>query len=331
MAEGGWISKYGVPSLIISVAALALQQQQQTSDRLLANTQSGWVFYAGARTNLIYGDEVDRELYTLEVIGLAFPNIYCLAREDLFKRASALQPTDAAVEGRPLIDSTDIITLQENIVARDKPASAQLPATFIQAWISQFATPRARACDPLGDSTLIASNDAPAAEETAPPPPPPPPPPVTTDTREPEASQPMRTTTTTTGRDRGASTGAVNAPAEVAVPSLTAAPQLMRVFFHVRGDSPYGADITATAREALAPYNYRVMRQVVRVERNFPARAEIRYNGSAEGRVAAEQLATYLNAQYAPHGITFALNGEGSWTARLPAENLEVWITNPAQ
>lgn len=328
MAEGGWISKYGVPSLIISVAALALQQQQQTSDRLLANTQSGWVFYAGARTNLIYGDEVDRELYTLEVIGLAFPNIYCLVREDLFKRASSLQAVDAAADGRPLIDNTDIVTLQENIVSRDTPATAQLPATFLQAWIAQFAPPRPRACGPLGDSTLVASNDAPAAEEAAPPPPPPPPPPAATDTRGSEASQPMRTTTTTTtGRDRGA--GAVTAPAEVAVPSLTAAPQLMRVFFHVRADSPYGADITATAREALAPYNYRVMRQVVRVGRNFPARAEIRYNGSEEGRVAAEQLASYLNAQYAPHGITFALNGEGSWTSRLPAENLEVWITNP--
>lgn len=329
MAEGGWISKYGVPSLIISVAALALQQQQQTSDRLLANTQSGWVFYAGARTNLIYGDEVDRELYTLEVIGLAFPNIYCLAREDLFKRASSLQATDAAVEGRPLVDSTDILTLQENIVARDTPASAQLPATFLQAWIAQFAAPRPRACGPLGDSTVIASNEAPAAAEEAAPPPPPPPPPVTTDTRGGEASQPMRTTTTTTGRDRGV--GSVTAPAEVAAPTLTAAPALMRVFFHVRADSPYGADITATARETLAPYNFRVMRQVVRVERNFPARAEIRYNGSEEGRVAAEQLASYLNAQYAAHGITFQLNGEGAWTSRLPAENLEVWITNPAQ
>jgi hypothetical protein len=331
MAEGGWISKYGVPSLIISIAALSLQQQQQTSDRVLANTQSGWVFYADARTNLVYSDEVDRELYTLSVIGAAFPNIYCVVRQDLFTRAADLQASDIAIaaEGRAPIDRTDIDNLLQTILERPTPTAAQLPANFLQAWATQFSTPTPRPCDPLGDDTLIASNDADAGAVQQEPPPPPPPAPTATEELAVEAAPaPARRTMTT----RGAGAGPVSAPADVAVPSLTAAPQLMRVFFHVRADSPYDANIAAGAREALTPYNFRVMRQVERVSaRTFPAQAEIRYNGSENGRIAAEQLATYLNAQYAAYGITFRLNGEGAWTARLPAQNLEVWIPNPPQ
>jgi hypothetical protein len=301
-SRGGWLSRIGLPGLIISAAALVFQQQQQTFDRLQNNIESGYQFYSANRTNLRYSDDVERELSLLQITGRAFPSIYCDVRADIYQRAFKTEDRSgiAPEAGRVSIDTADIENLQKRIVdpALARPASRPFPESLPEAWLPPYGDKANRDCPALNQPVVAraATPPAPATEARAAPSAP-----VTSVDANPAQIQP--------------------------------APVLMRVFFHVPAggarDVPQ-VTIAETARSDLAPFNYRVMRGVERVPVGRFARfAEVRYFGEAE-EPAARQLANYLTRQFEAEKLVFRLTPIGQRYPNSPHENLEVWIPNPA-
>ena len=86
-----WIARYGVPSLILSVAVFVFQQQQQTFDRLQRMLEGGYGFYSNGRTQLAYSEDPGREIALLRIIGNVFPNVFCDVRMDIYLRSTALR------------------------------------------------------------------------------------------------------------------------------------------------------------------------------------------------------------------------------------------------
>jgi len=321
MADGGWIGKYGVPSLILSAAVFAFQQQQQIFDRRQNNVEGGYQFYSEQRTGLHYAGDVEAELSLLRIVGRAFPSIYCDVRQDLYNRAYEAEDRTGLADnsGRTPIDSADIEILQNalNDPNYDKPAEIQYPRNVVE----NFTLQRPRACGPLGEQEQqVAANDAaqqtPAAADTPAPPPPP------------AASSGPAAATPRDARARTITTVAVPS----SPPTLPAAPTLTRVFMHV----PLGGaretgiqQMTDTARAELASSNYRVMRGVERIApRNFPHEPTVRYFGP-EQEDEARALAEYLNYQYRDEGLQFRLVAIGDRYPNMPPANIEVWIPNP--
>ena len=137
MAEGGgWIGKYGVPSIILSVAVFGLQQQQQMFDRRQNNVEGGYQFYSAQRTSLHYAGDVETELSLLRIVGRAFPSIYCDVRQDLYNRAYEAEDRTGSPDtsGRTPIDSADIEILQNalNEANYDRPAETQYPRNVVE-------------------------------------------------------------------------------------------------------------------------------------------------------------------------------------------------------
>src|SRR5262249_15377194 len=88
------------------------------------------------------------------------------------------------------------------------------------------------------------------------------------------------------------------APVAVAAPVIKPAPQLTRVFFQIVLKGARTPDEIDPIREELAPFNYRVVGGVQRIDRAaFNPYGEVRYFGAAE-RDIAQNLADYLNAKF---------------------------------
>jgi hypothetical protein len=341
MADGGgWVGKYGVPSLIISVAAFAFQQQQQTFDRLQTNVQSGYLFYSSNRTPLRYSDDVERELSLVRIVGRAFPNIYCDVRADLYHRAYEAEDRTGldGETGRRPIDTADINNLQNVIAspALSMPPYAPFPENLGEAWLPPYGKDAIKECPALNERVApeeIAAAETPVVATEAPTPAPPPPEATTA----PAEEAPSSSMSASVDAERSVASapsaaptrrGRMNQPDVASAPALTPAPSLMRVFFHIPLGGPrvISDPRIVAARAELAPYNYRVMRGVERVAQGrFPARAEVRFFGPAE-RDAAQALANYLTYQFRDEGLVFRINAIGESFPNSPHENLEVWI-----
>lgn len=334
----GWIAKYGVPSLVLSVAVLIVQQQQQTFDRLQRILESGYQFYSSGRTALQYAGDGNRELSLLKIIGNAFPNVYCDVRQDIYERASkADKPGGVDKEGRKLIDTVEINALFEGLENASKPRRREAADNVMGAWSSAWSSKNeGKACPPLNNPSteglLVADAkggaSSPAPETGAAPEPPPP---AATATPEP-APRDAAEAPAATSTGRAGATPAAPPPAPDAVPkvSLIALQTPMHVFFHIPADSPEGRDLDVSegARVDLAPYNYQVMRGVARVPpKTFSSRPEVRYFG-AEQEAAALQLKNYLNEEFRAEGLEFGIREIGYQYKGMPPQNIEVWVPN---
>ncbi|MES1200831.1 MAG: hypothetical protein ABUS57_05220 [Pseudomonadota bacterium] len=340
---GGWISKFGIPSVLASVVVFAFQAQQQTFDRLQANVQSGYQFYSSNRTQLQSSEDADRELALLKIIGRAFPNIYCDLRDDLYQRVLAAQnAADSAKSGG--IDSADLELLRSSITAPelDHPKFASLPTNVFEALTPHLGTATGKKCAALnvsaptqsavvaqapspsgaaatdGATATVSTADAGAA----------PPPAAAAASPEPQSAglSGMRTQIVRSAT-RGLNVDLASQPA------LQPSSATMRVFFHIsaggRRDGVGVLEWANQARLGLAPYNYRLVRGVERVNPgDVPTNPEIRYFGDAEAP-AAEQLARYLNWQFQSEGLHFQLKAIGAAYPNMPHENLEVWLPEP--
>lgn len=344
-AEGsktGWIAKYGVPSLVLSIAVLVVQQQQQTFDRLQRILESGYQFYSSGRTSLQYAGDGNRELSLLKIIGNAFPNVYCDVRQDIYERASkADKPGGIDMEGRKLIDLVEINALFEGLENAPKPRRREAADNFIGAWTSTWASKKeGSACaalnNPASEGQLIAeaAPTSPAPSDTAAAPTAPPPAPA-------PAKEVVATTDAAEKPSRAGTAGppAASAPPPVlsSTPDASSAPHMvalqtpMRVFFHIPAGSPESRDIEVSEgpRVELAAYNYQVMRGVARVPlKSFASRPEVRYFG-AEQEAAANQLKDYLNHEFSAEGLDFTTREIGYMYKGMPPQNIEVWIPNP--
>jgi hypothetical protein len=168
-----WLAKYGVPSLLLSVAVFVFQQQQQTFDRVQRITADGWQFYSNGRTELQYFGDVEDELALLKVIGYAFPNIFCDVRRDIYERAWSAEPPEPvlvaapagasgvttatltslaakAPDGRRYIQQSQLDGLRVALEARGRSNRPDQPGNLIEAW---FPAKDSKPCPALDNST----------------------------------------------------------------------------------------------------------------------------------------------------------------------------------
>ena len=316
MADGGgWITKYGVPSLILSVAAFAFQQQQQVFDRRQANVEGGYQFYSAQRTRLLYADDVETELSLLRIVGRAFPSIYCDVREDLYNRAWEAQDRTGLTDtsGREPISGADISLLQGAVADPDlaRPAESQYPRNLMENF-----TAHRRTCDDLNQRAQQADESAGAT-------------PVDAVTDAPAADSAPASGAIASRAEQRSAPALAQTPS--ATPSVAQAPTMVRVFLHIPVGSAREASIREladTARTELASSNYRVMRGIERIApSNFPREPEVRYFGPAQAD-EARALAEYLNYQYRSEGLQFRTLAIGESYPDMPPENIEVWIPN---
>ncbi|MES1156660.1 MAG: hypothetical protein ABUL73_02665 [Alphaproteobacteria bacterium] len=349
---GGWISKYGIPSILASIVVFAFQQQQQTFDRLQANVQSGYQFYSSNRTQLETHDDADKEIALLKIIGRAFPNIYCDVREDLYERVLAAQ--DAGSGGKVNsggIDDSDLDYLRSSIMADElqHPKVRPLPTNLFEALTPHFGKNTPGNCDALNQASGAPSvASTPAGTSAAVTPPPPVSAPTSsgaTTTAPPSSAASAPTTSPSLASNAGPSAAVARGEmaqdtlrsslrnaVRAALPALSPTGAPMRVFFHIPagGRRDTGTwDFANQARVGLAQFNYRVMRGVERVNPgDVPTSPEIRYFGPDE-QPAAQQLANYLNWQFASEGSQFHITAIGNRFPNMPHENLEVWLPDP--
>ncbi|HVY85750.1 MAG TPA: hypothetical protein VG943_11490, partial [Caulobacterales bacterium] len=313
-----------------------------TFDRLQANVQSGYQFYSSNRTQLQSSEDADRELALLKIVGRAFPNIYCDLRDDLYQRVLAAQNSDNVKSGG--IDSGDLELLRSSIMAHDldHPKVQPLPTNLIEAMTPHFGAGTAKACPALNQ----AAPTAPVVAQATPAPTPSAPTatapaPATSSAESTVAAAETEAAPSSAGlsaaRSPSIMQGARGALRGLAVraanrPTLGPTAATMRVFFHISAgghrDTP-DLMFANEARMGLAPFNYRVVRGVERVNpTDVPDHAQVRYFGDAE-RPAAEQLAAYLNWQFQDEGLQFQLVPIGAQYPNMPHENLEVWLPEP--
>lgn len=330
MAEGGsWIAKYGLPSVIVSLALFGLQQQQQTFDRLQASIVGGWQFYSQNRSPLLHATDYERELSTLDVIGRAFPSVYCDVRLDMNTRAGKAQPRDGEASGpegqAPM--SLEVLTqLRDKINLNDTPYARQLPENAFEAWMPRPKT--GKKCDALpapevADAGASTGAAAPAAEEsrasepTAAPPPPAP--------GAPAATGGVRARDVLARGEQASSQVA----ARTAAPT---APRNLRLFIHVVAGGPHESELLGimnNATPALTNGNFRVIRGIARIpQQRFARDPVVRYFGPDE-KEAAEQLAAYLTYLYRAQNLQFHASAIGDRYPAMPHDNIEVWIPNP--
>ena len=334
MAEGGWISKYGVPGLIVSIAAITIQQQQQIFDRLRDSVQSGYQFYSSNRTDLGSSSDPLREESLLKITGRVFPNIYCEVRQDMYERTNAAQAgigftpdNPAALTSRDLSDMRDVLTRSA------RPERPLLPENLIDALRHPWSGAR-HECDALNEATTVvaeadtteAAAPADAVTDSAAPPPP---------AASPSSSAGEARLRFPTGSLQGAPVSMVAG----GPPHLDPLPSEMRVFFQIPLASRDRSVIDAPLDD-LEQFNYRVMRGVERVSsRGFTLGgrtatvsgasasegAEVRYFGPEEEHAAA-QLAAYLDYQFRNEHLHFTPRAIGGAYPGMPRENLEVWV-----
>jgi hypothetical protein len=256
----------------------------------------------------------------LMVIGQAFPNIFCKVRENMIQRAISARSNAEGV-GFDKADSENLVQiLRDNKGPESWPVPSNLGETLADMW-PKGRTQRPPVC----------------AEEQNPPPAPAkagpadaPPAPSITVAVTPQAAAPPPV-----AKDAAPATAAeaitAAAPAQAVQAStdvkMAAAPSVIRVFFQIPRLSQRDISGIDAAREELAPLNYRIVRGIERV----PAitAAEVRYYGpnAATLGASAEQLAKYLSAKF---GVAFTPRWLGREYPNNPADNMEVWLPDPA-
>jgi hypothetical protein len=325
MADGGnWVTKYGVPSLILSVAVFAFQQQQQVFDRLQANTESGYQFYSQNRTSLLYIDDYDRELSLLDVTGRAFPAVFCDVRLDMIARAGKAHARDGEAPGpegqRPMTNEA-LLALREQLVAPnyDRPFARTPAQNAFESWLpgprrDEFGR-RGTPCPELPTQQIADGRDAADVEALT--------------EEAPSEAAPAAPDRSAPRAGQTASSAQTGQAARTTPPT---APRNLRLFVHVVEGGAQEREmlgIMENARSALTDANFRVIRGIERIpQERFARNPVVRYFGPEE-RETAEQLAAYLSYLYRDQNLQFHASAIGERYPTMPHDNFEIWIPNP--
>lgn len=339
-----WIKGLALPiaSLIASGAFFAIQMQQQAFERKLANIESGYRFYFDQRTRLQTSDDVNTEKALLQMIGSAFPNVYCYVRSDLYARATAAENLRNTPGADPTLigfGEDDRALLVSFIVANPAPSRAEFSTEFGDMLaFGREPTPAPCSADfdvenpveppapveetPAADpGAMVAETEAPVAADAAPAAPAP--------GGEPQVARSERAAGSGPAVLR-AEVNAGEAP-RVRLPARSFAlrSETYQVFFHIVEGGARDTSVADPFRAQLAQANFRVMRGVEAVPRErFARNPVVRYYG-ADQAAAAGELAAFLNEQFAGEGLTFETVAIGEQYPTMPRTHLEVWVPEP--
>jgi hypothetical protein len=300
---------------VVSVAAFGIQMVQHAFEMRQANIENGFKFYFDNRTQLKERADTDKEMSLLKLIGNAFPNVYCDARQDTYERASSAEIGVIPVSSGPApFGEADRKIIVSFLVAHDRPLSPQFATGIFSvmgaALFSKSGGGDPQPCDPLtggapvGDvKTALEEKPAPAAGAPAP--------------AEPEKQASI---------DKDGVGKAANERAELG------GLHVYRVFVHIgvsgtRHIRPL--DIGDEFRDELAAEQFRVMQGVQLVDTHIlPSRGEVRYFGPQE-QAAAEKLAAYFTNRFKSEKIEFTAKPIGESFPYMNPDNIEVWIPDP--
>jgi hypothetical protein len=354
-SKTSWIARYGVPSIILSVAVFVFQQQQQTFDRLQRMLEGGYGFYSNGRTQLAYSEDPGREIALLRIIGNVFPNVFCDVRMDIYLRSTALRIKGGQdAEGRKLLDSGEQKQLWQDLMATSTPSRTPAASNLMEAWTpgrkpescegddrsSIVAQARLKSASPL-DMASGGGGEAPPAAVSPPPPAPESVPAVRDDAKVAQVAPGA----TSTGAGRSSSAGAASGPATTSpsappppvsaasAPDMRKAEDEVRVFYHMPSNSKdeREAHLVDETRGFLTEHGYQVVRSIERVAPgSFPKEAQVRYFGSQQAD-EAEQLVKYLNWYFRDEGLRFQMKAIGKDFPVMPQGNIEVWVPTPPQ
>jgi hypothetical protein len=319
----GWVKGLGLPiaSLIASAAFFGIQMQQQAFERRLKNVEDGYRFYFEERTALQASADVDTEQALLEMLGAAFPTVYCNVRADMYKRAVAAETASASDADARRFTDADRDAMVTFIIANRTPASADFSTDFgsLMPWAR---SPTPQECTADFDVAREQVAEAPASEEEA----------AVAEGSPPAATAPASETPAPREAPRldpavrariGERTDAAR---EIVERAYAPRAQTYQVFFHIRDGSGRTAESIDPLRAPLAQANFRVMRGVrVVPAAGFPSRAVVRYFGPDQ-EAAANELVAALNAHFEGEGLTFQTRAIGAQYPNMPPTHLEVWI-----
>ncbi len=333
MSDGGgratlldWVKGLGLPvaSFIASIAFFGIQMQQQAFERKLNNIENGYRSYFEKRTSLQSSADVNTETTLLQLLGSAFPNVYCNIRADMYARATAAEVAPDGTDGA--FTEADRRYMISFLVANRTPQRGEFSTDLVSLLRSrQERDPQPCTSSFDAERDVVAPAPAEAAiAETAPAPG--------------EAGSGSGATTS-------APSGTVVAEAPVLRPDVRARigvrsdaareiverayvprAQTYQVFFHIREGSTRTRESINPLRAPLAEANFRVMRGVeVVAASSFPGRPQVRYFGPDQ-EAAANELVAALNAQYESEGLTFQAQAIGAQYPNMPPSHLEVWV-----
>lgn len=323
MADGGstvldWVKGLGLPvaSLVASAAFFGVQMQQQAFERKLNNIENGYRSYFERRTALDTADDVTTETTLLQLLGNAFPNVYCNVRADMYARATNAEVGGTGEDAFSEADRTYLVSF---LVANHTAPRGEFRTDFFSLIRSQQeAPPRACVADFDTERSVVApapmaSNDTPQLTETAPN--------ATAPTETPAAQAPQ---ITPSARAQIGTRGDI--AREIVERAYVPRSQTYQVFFHIREGSGRTAESVDPMRASLAEANFRVMRGVREIPAaNFASGPRVRYFGpDQEG--AANELVAALNAHYQSEGLVFRADAIGSSYPNMPPTHLEVWV-----
>lgn len=313
-----WVKGLALPvaSLVASGAFFGVQMQQQAFERKLNNIENGYRSYFERRTTLTTGADVTTEATLLQLLGNAFPNVYCNVRADMYTRTTN---AEAGLPGDDPFTEADRRYLISFLVANRTPPRGEFRTDLIsllrnrqeappQACTSEFDIERGAVAPPAETPAApMAENAPPAPSATAE---------LPASARAPQIDPSVRARIT----ERS------DAAREIVERAYAPRAQSYQVFFHVREGGGRTSDSIDPLRVSLAEANFRVMRGVREVvPAEFPRTAQIRYFGpDQEG--AANELAAALNAHYRGEGLTFETRAIGAQFPNMPPSHLEVWV-----
>jgi hypothetical protein len=329
MADGGnsaleWVKGLALPvaSLVASVAFFGVQMQQQAFERKLNNIENGYRSYFERRTALDTADDVTTETTLLQLLGNAFPNVYCNVRTDMYARATTAEVGGTAENAFTEADRTYLVSF---LVANRTPPRGEFRTDFFSLIRSQQeAAPQACTAEFDVERSVV----APEAEPTAP------------ASEERVADAGPNTTAPITTREQTtvaqapridpavrANVGArADSAREIVQRAYAPRAQSYQVFFHVRDGGGRTSESVDPLRASLGEANFRVMRGVRSVAASeFPANAQVRYFGPDQ-QGAANELAAALDAHYRGEGLTFETRAIGAQFPNMPPTHLEVWV-----
>jgi len=315
-----WVKGLALPvaSLVASGAFFGIQMQQQAFERKLNNIENGYRSYFERRTALTTGADVTTEATLLQLLGNAFPNVYCNVRADMYTRATS---AEVGLPGEDPFTEADRRYLISFLVANRTPPRGEFRTDIISLLRNQQeAQPRACTAEFDVERGVVApltsdSETAPVAESA-------PTTPADGATRETATLEAPRIDPSVRARINART----DAAREIVERAYAPRAQTYQVFFHIREGGTRTRDSIDPLRAPLGEANFRVMRGVEMVaQSSFPRNPQVRYFGpDQEG--AANELAAALNAHYRSEGLTFETRAIGAQFPNMPPTHLEVWV-----
>ncbi len=320
MADGGntlldWVKSLGLPvaSLVASAAFFGIQMQQQAFERKLNNIENGYRSYFERRTSLDTADDVTTETTLLQLLGNAFPNVYCNVRADMYARATAAEVGATSVGAFTEADRTYLVSF---LVANHTPPRGEFRTDFISLLRSQQES-APRACVSEFDTERSVVAPAPVASNGS------------AVEAAPNATAPAETPAPTpqiTPSARAQIGTRADIAREIVERAYAPRSQTYQVFIHIRDGSGRTAASVDPLRTTLAEANFRVMRGVREIPtERFASGPRVRYFGPDQ-ESAANELVAALNEYYQSEGLQFRADPIGASYPNMPPTHLEVWV-----